>query len=89
MHAPKHDPETPAGRQVPGEQHEPEVELVRVQPIEAEVIAARLRSAGIDATVGPIPVYESVGFTDGVPVYVHGSDVAAAAALIGEDPPRP
>jgi hypothetical protein len=61
------------------------VELERLQPIEAEVVAARLRAAGFDATLGPIPVYESVGFSDGVPVLVFESDVEAAWALLNDD----
>jgi hypothetical protein len=65
--------------------HERRVELVRLQPIEAEVVAARLRAAGFDATLGPIPVYESVGFTEGVPVLVFESDVESAGALVNDD----
>jgi|SRR5580704_11526236 hypothetical protein len=61
------------------------VELVRLQPIEAEIVAARLRAAGFDVALGPIPVYESVGFTEGVPVLVFESDVEAASALVNAD----
>jgi hypothetical protein len=61
------------------------VELVRLQPIEAEIVAARLRAAGFDVALGPIPVYESVGFTEGVPVLVFESDVEAASALLNAD----
>jgi hypothetical protein len=46
------------------------VELLRVQPREAEVLAARLRSARIDVSLGADPIYESLNFADGVPVLV-------------------
>ena len=68
------------------------VELTRVQPFEAEVIAARLRSEGIDASLGPdAAVYESVSFADGVPVYVADDQVEAALKILDErlDPPDP
>jgi hypothetical protein len=64
------------------------VELTRVQPFEAEVIAARLRSAGIRATVGADSVYPSVTFADGVPVYVAAHDAPTARALL-EAPDQP
>ncbi|HUE61226.1 MAG TPA: hypothetical protein VMO88_16780 [Acidimicrobiales bacterium] len=64
------------------------VELTRVQPFEAEVIAARLRASGIEATVGADSVYPSVAFADGVPVFVLSDDVPRALALLegDEDP---
>jgi hypothetical protein len=58
------------------------VELTRVQPFEAEVIAARLRAAGIEVTLGAGSVYESVSFADGVPVYVAGNEEPQALALL-------
>ena len=58
------------------------MELVRVPSQEAEVVAALLRSAGIEATVGADPIYESVNFTDGVPVFVAEEDEAEARALV-------
>ena len=58
------------------------IELTRVQPIEAEVIAARLRAAGIEATVGADSVYPSVTFADGVPVFVSQDDASSARALL-------
>ena len=62
------------------------VELTRVQPIEAEVIAARLRASGIPATVGADSVYPSITFADGIPVFVPAEDAERAAALLaGED----
>jgi hypothetical protein len=59
------------------------IELTRVQPFEAEVIAARLRASGIEATVGADSVYESVSFTEGVPVLVSADDASRALTLLG------
>jgi hypothetical protein len=65
------------------------VELTRVQPFEAEVIAARLRDSGIEATVGPDSPYESVSFADGIPVFVAADDVRRATAILeGNDEPH-
>jgi hypothetical protein len=61
------------------------VELTRVQPIEAEVIAARLRASGIPATVGADSIYPSVTVADGVPVFVPAEDAALAEALLEGD----
>jgi hypothetical protein len=61
------------------------VELTRVQPIEAEVIAARLRASGIAATLGADSVYPSVTFADGVPVFVSEDDAPDALALLQSD----
>jgi hypothetical protein len=60
------------------------VELTRVQPIEAEVIAARLRASGIRATVGADSVYPSLSFADGVPVFVPEEDAPQARAVLEE-----
>jgi hypothetical protein len=65
--------------------HDRLVELTRVQPIEAEVIVARLRASGIAATVGADSVYPSVTIADGVPVFVLAHDLARASALLQED----
>jgi hypothetical protein len=65
--------------------HKNPVELTRVQPFEAEVIAARLRASGIPATVGADSVYPSVTFADGVPVFVSEDDVPRAAAVLADD----
>jgi hypothetical protein len=65
--------------------HKPLVELTRVQPFEAEVIAARLRSSGIAATVGADSVYPSVAFADGVAVFVSADDAPLARALLASD----
>jgi hypothetical protein len=63
------------------------VEVTRVQPFEAEVIAARLRASGIEATVGADSPYESVSFAEGVPVFVSAADARRAKALLedGDD----
>jgi hypothetical protein len=60
------------------------VELTRVQPIEAEVIVARLRAAGIPATAATDSIYPSLSVADGVPVFVPEQDAPQAAALIEE-----
>jgi hypothetical protein len=61
------------------------VEITRVQPFEASVIAARLEASGIEAVVGATSVYESVSFADGVPVLVSSEDVPRALALLNSD----
>ena len=63
------------------------VELTRVQPIEAEVIAARLRAAGIPVTLGAESVYPSLTVAYGVPVFVPAEHAARARAVLddGED----
>ena len=58
------------------------VELTRVQPIEAEVIAARLRAYGIPATAGADSVYPSLTVADGVPIFVPAEDAPRAKALL-------
>ena len=60
------------------------VELTRVQPIEAEVIVARLRASGIPATAATDSIYPSLNVADGVPVFVPEEDVPQAAALLKE-----
>jgi hypothetical protein len=62
------------------------IELTRVQPFEAEVIAARLRASGIETTLGPDTVYESFSFAEGVPILVSADDVPRARALLDERP---
>jgi hypothetical protein len=61
------------------------VELTRVQPIEAEVIAARLRASGIPVTLGAESVYPSLTFADGVAVFVPAEDASRAQALLESD----
>ena len=60
------------------------VELTRVQPIEAEVIVARLRASGIPATAATDSIYPSLNVADGVPVFVPEVDAPQAAALLKE-----
>jgi hypothetical protein len=62
------------------------VELTRVQPFEAEVIAARLRASGIEATLGSGSVYESVSFAEGVPVFVPAEDASRARVVLESGP---
>ena len=61
------------------------VEVTRVQPFEAEVIAARLRASGIEATVGADSPYESVSFAEGIAVLVSADDVQRAKAILESD----
>jgi len=61
------------------------VELTRVQPIEAEVIVARLLASGISATLGADSVYPSLTFADGASVFVPAEDLLRAEALLKED----
>ena len=58
------------------------VELTRVPRFEAQVIAARLRSSGIEAEVGADLLYDSLTFAEGVAVYVAADDVPRARALL-------
>ena len=58
------------------------VELTRVQPIEAEVIVARLHASGIPATAATDSIYPSLSVADGVPVFVPEEDAERAAALL-------
>lgn len=58
------------------------VELTRVQPIEAEVLVARLHAAGIAATLGADSVYPSLTVANGVPVLVAARDIDAAMGLL-------
>jgi hypothetical protein len=70
--------------------HVETVELLRASAIEAEVIAARLRSEGIPAVVfggGGYGGGPAVGEGDGVRVMVRRSDLELATALTAEAPP--
>lgn len=58
------------------------VELTRVQPIEAEVIVARLRAAGVPAIVGADSVYPSLTIAYGIPVFVPAEDVTRARDVL-------
>jgi hypothetical protein len=64
------------------------VELLRTNAIEAEVIAARLRSEGIQAVVFGGGAYgggPAVGEGSGVRVMVRRGDLELATALTAED----
>jgi hypothetical protein len=60
------------------------VELVRVPPIEAEIIAAKLRDAGIEAAVfgTGFTGYGGQDFVEGGRVMVHRRDAEVAAQVI-------
>ena len=61
------------------------IELTRVQPFEAEVIAARLRSQGIDAVLGSDSVYESISFSEGVSILVPSDRVEEALSILHDE----
>jgi hypothetical protein len=65
--------------------HDKFVELTRVPPFEAEVIAARLRAEGIAATTGAGSVYVSISVADGVPVFVPAEDEARAREILEDE----
>jgi hypothetical protein len=65
------------------------VELTTTNPAEAQVIAARLRSSGIPATVfgggdGNAGYGAAIDFAEGARVMVRRSDLAAATRLAAE-----
>ncbi len=65
------------------------VELVNVSPVEAELIAAQLRSAGIPVAVmatGTTGELVALQFTQGSRVMVRRGDLAAARRAIAEIP---
>ncbi len=75
------------GEETDPRSHDDVVELTRVQPIEAEVIVAHLRSLGISAVAGADSVYPSMTVTDGVPIFVSARDVPRALEVLeGQDP---
>lgn len=64
------------------------IELVRVPLLEAKVIVAELRAAGVTtATTGADPAYGSFSFAEGVPVYVAEEDLGMAWEVLSENPP--
>ena len=67
--------------------HDDVVELTRLQPIEAEVVVAHLRSLGIAAIAGADSVYPSMTVTDGVPIFVSAKDVPQALKVLGGQDP--
>jgi hypothetical protein len=64
------------------------VEITVLPPIEARVVAARLRASGIYVLLGPDSPYESVTASEGMPVLVPTKDEELARALL-EDSPEP
>ena len=64
------------------------VELTRLQPIEAEVVVAELRSNGIKAILGADSIYPSLTVADGVPVFVAKKDRERASAVVQNRGPR-
>ena len=69
--------------------HDETVELRRTNAIEAEVIAARLRSEGIEAVVfggGGFGGGPAVGEGDGVRIMVRRGDLELATALTAATP---
>jgi Putative prokaryotic signal transducing protein len=77
MHGDDDKPPRPDGAEL--------VEVTRVQPFEAEVIAARLRASGIEATVGADSPYESLSFAEGIAVLVSARDEERAKAVLESD----
>jgi hypothetical protein len=62
------------------------VELTRVQPFEAQVIVAKLRASGIEASLSPdSSPYDSLTHADGVSVFVSAADAPRAKALVDEE----
>ena len=61
------------------------VELTAVQPFEAQVIVAKLRASGIEASLSPDAFpYDSISQADGVSVYVAAKDAPRAKELLEE-----
>jgi hypothetical protein len=71
--------------EAPGADRAGLVELTRVQPFEAEVIAARLRASGIEATLGADSPYESLSFAEGMPVFVSADELGRAREVLDAD----
>ena len=63
------------------------VELTRVQPFEAQVILAKLRASGIDASLGADSPYDSLTYADGVSVFVAAEDASQAQAVLEDAGP--
>jgi hypothetical protein len=64
------------------------VELTRVQPFEAQVIVAKLRASGIEASLSPdASPYGSITQADGVSVFVSAEDAPRAQAVLEEAEP--
>jgi hypothetical protein len=65
------------------------VEVARLQPIEARVVAARLRASGIHVLLGPDSPYESLTVTEGMPILVPTKDAALAKELMQDGAESP
>jgi hypothetical protein len=64
------------------------VELTRVQPFEAQVIVAKLRAEGIEASLSPdASPYDSISQADGVSVFVSTADAPRAHAVLEDTDP--
>ena len=65
------------------------VELTRVQPFEAQVIVAKLRASGIEASLSPDAFpYDSISQADGVAVFVSVEDAPRARAVLEDAEPE-
>jgi hypothetical protein len=61
------------------------VELTTVQPFEAQVIVAKLRASGIEASLSPdASPYDSISQADGVSVYVSAAELDRAREIVEE-----
>jgi hypothetical protein len=60
------------------------VEVARLPPIEAQVVAAKLRASGIHVLLGPDSPYESISVAEGMAVMVPARDAALAKELLGD-----
>ena len=61
------------------------VELTRVQPFEAQVVVAKLRASGIEASLSPdASPYDSITQADGVSVFVSADDADRARAVLDD-----
>jgi len=61
------------------------VELVRVPALQARMLVNRLRASGAEtADVGAEPVYGSINFAEGVPIYVAEDELALARQILGQ-----
>ena len=63
------------------------VELTRVQPFEAQVILAKLRASGIEASSSADSPYDSVTYADGVSVFVSAADAPRAQVVLEDAEP--
>jgi hypothetical protein len=65
------------------------VELTRVPPFEGQVIVAKLRASGIEASLSPdASPYDSISQADGVAVYISAADAVRAQAVLEDTDPH-